>query len=332
MINKKILPLFILVFSSLLMSGAGPQKGASLDFTRIYDCVNASDIIKSYDSNKDIAKTAYNHRNLLVSGEVVSFDHSKQTAIIKGIGSSSPTSIECDLEDNPIAEDLPTKSIINIYGTLSFSMMGEMELANAKLSKNSIQFFEDTSVSSIDTEEIYSPSKMKNCTFKGEPASFSIPTEWKKHGYYDYKDEYKGYSFYQFNLHALNNAKQDKNAEQKAPKMEVLYVLYMDYQDGINATYRGNTSKIEDAILDNLFEEDNSLFDRWWNKSSTKINSFTYDYYTDTVKTFHPKDFTQTEVIFVPYKDKGIVMFLFLYDETTEKNMIDISAVIRTLK
>ena len=175
--NKKLVLILFLVLSAFFTIGARLKDGMSLDFTRIYDCVNVSDIVESYENSKDIAKNTYNNRNLLVVGEVVSFDTDKQTALIKGIDSSSSTTIECSFKENPIRDGIPVKSVVNIYGTLSFSMMGKLELNHTKLSQNKVQNLEDYAIASIDNDTIYRSSNMKNRSFTGETAIFYIPKE-----------------------------------------------------------------------------------------------------------------------------------------------------------
>ena len=330
--SKRLIIVFSLFFCSFLLNGSG-LKGLTLDFTQIYDCITADDIISTYDKRgEDIAKKLYDDRNVYLLGKVDKSDDDDKIVILKGITSNSTTRIECEFEDSISLKNINGK-IIGVYGTIDFSIMGNLEMEALSYSICSETTLPGT-LSPVNSNTFYSLSEMERLKFEDSGVGFYVPQSWKDHGYYDNTDS--NYSFYQFNLHALNNqddisTHEKREKEQKESTMDVLYVLYLD-SNGINSKYRSNNSKVEKAILENLFGKDDSLWGRW-KTASVKNDDFTYDYYTaDYVKSFHKEKYTHTDIVFVPYKGNGMVMFLYLHDEANQKNINDINAVIRTLK
>ncbi len=102
---------------------------------------------------------------------------------------------------------------------------------------------------------------------------------------------------------------------------EQLYVFWFDYEKYLLniAQDRDNTSGIEKAIVENILR--NESFGTFPAKKITSDDDIAYHYYmttfTDSLREYH-----NVEFVFIPIKDKGIVVYLYVFTTSDHKDDI----------
>lgn len=278
----------------------------SLESDILYTAVDGSILNNLLNSNKELFKTTYDDKYVVVKGNVFSNSFTKNNKEILLYGNNG--SISIDTSDNGmrnLVDRLKSGDSLTVYGKVNVKGItgSSMEIIAQHGVINSDKSFENYS-KVFYADNVINGTNISDLAEDGH-IMVKIPEEWKGK-YVSGSFNNNGVKGYQFYLNALEPFGKEYP--------EIFYMFYFDYMTYLdtppNKETNGDRHDIEELVAKNILESIDEKFKVNF-KTLEMFNEDEVDYWSSSYNV-DGKDY-KLEFVMKADNSKGLVVMLYLY-------------------
>jgi hypothetical protein len=314
-----------------LLCGFGNKTEIAIDTEQniLYQCCSADTLLNDFAVDEDKAADCYDDSYLDILGKVSEKAKNNKSFRLSAINTSQSITIKCSVDDKSFIDEIAKLNdgdSVEVYGKLSVSLTGNLEMSIDKLVAVKGDSISDTKYVMRDGYEIENYDMDTRTLSKGR-ISFLIPSSWKAVEHELPSENLGCMEGYQY---CLNEIVDTDDAEVNP---ESFFVCYFDNGTYLKTTSeRNQTTRIERTILANILKTDAGDLGKVPSKTVNTYYGHTYHYYEDIYVDAKAQSH-RIEFAFEPVGTDGFVVYVYVYQDSNHMNHIrDIYSVMRFLE